>query len=95
MALEKAEANDNKEEAKGPPGVYEFEPDEETILEQLLPRNLAMQIYGAMLESAAKAVRMFRQFEFINGLRSLSIRLGLFGHGAPAYFTVTICAIAD
>jgi len=33
--------------------VYEFEPDEETILAELLPRNLAMQIYGAMLESAA------------------------------------------
>jgi len=33
--------------------VYEFEPDEETILAQLLPHNLAMQIYGALLESAA------------------------------------------
>ena len=33
--------------------VYEFEPDEEEILAQLLPRNLAMQIYGALLESAA------------------------------------------
>ncbi len=33
--------------------VYEFEPDEETILARLLPQNLAIQIYRAMLESAA------------------------------------------
>lgn len=32
---------------------YEFEPDEETILARLLPRNLAVQIYRAMLESNA------------------------------------------
>ncbi len=32
---------------------YEFEPDEETILARLLPRNLQIQIYRAMLESAA------------------------------------------
>ncbi len=33
--------------------VYEFEPDEETILARLLPQNLAIQIYRAMLESSA------------------------------------------
>lgn len=33
--------------------VYEFEPDEEAILAELLPRNLAIQVYGALLESAA------------------------------------------
>ncbi len=33
--------------------MYEFEPDEETILARLLPRNLAIQIYSALLESAA------------------------------------------
>ena len=38
---------------RGTQAVYEFEPDEETILEHLLPRNLAMQVYGAMLESSA------------------------------------------
>jgi F-type H+-transporting ATPase subunit gamma len=31
----------------------EFEPDEKSILEALLPRALAIAIYGAMLESAA------------------------------------------
>jgi F-type H+-transporting ATPase subunit gamma len=33
--------------------VYEFEPDEQAILEELLPRNLAVQIYGALVENAA------------------------------------------
>jgi F-type H+-transporting ATPase subunit gamma len=33
--------------------VYEFEPDEEAILKELLPRNLAVQIYGALVENAA------------------------------------------
>ncbi|MFZ0610363.1 MAG: F0F1 ATP synthase subunit gamma [Xanthobacteraceae bacterium] len=33
--------------------VYEFEPDEEDILQELLPRNLAVQILRALLENAA------------------------------------------
>lgn len=33
--------------------LYEFEPTEEAILNALLPRNLAVQIYRALLESAA------------------------------------------
>ena len=33
--------------------IYEFEPDEETILTKLLPRNLSIQLYRAQLESAA------------------------------------------
>ncbi len=33
--------------------VYEFEPDEETILARLLPQALAIQIYRALLESSA------------------------------------------
>jgi len=33
--------------------VYEFEPDEETILARLLPQNLAIQMYRALLESSA------------------------------------------
>ncbi|MDP9196089.1 MAG: F0F1 ATP synthase subunit gamma [Pseudomonadota bacterium] len=32
---------------------YEFEPDESRILADLLPRNLAVQVYSALLESAA------------------------------------------
>ena len=37
----------------GPHAIYEFEPDEETILAALLPRNMAIQIFGALIESAA------------------------------------------
>ncbi|MCC6716562.1 MAG: F0F1 ATP synthase subunit gamma [Acetobacteraceae bacterium] len=33
--------------------IYEYEPDEETLLAQLLPQNLAIQVYRALLESAA------------------------------------------
>jgi len=41
------------EEATGPRAVYEFEPEEESILARLLPQNLAVQFYRAMLESNA------------------------------------------
>jgi F-type H+-transporting ATPase subunit gamma len=51
LALDGANAaNENSTEAQA---VYEFEPDEEEILAKLLPRNLAVQIYGALLESSA------------------------------------------
>ena len=33
--------------------VYEFEPDEQDILADLLPRNVAVQIYRALLENSA------------------------------------------
>ena len=33
--------------------IYEFEPSEEEILAELLPNNLAVQIYTALLENAA------------------------------------------
>ena len=37
----------------GPSAIYEFEPEEETILLDLLPRNLGVQMYRALLESFA------------------------------------------
>jgi len=36
-----------------PPALYEYEPAEEEILETLLPRNLAIQVYRALLENNA------------------------------------------
>jgi F-type H+-transporting ATPase subunit gamma len=33
--------------------AYEFEPDEEEILAELLPRNIAVQVFRALLENAA------------------------------------------
>ena len=45
---------ETKEEPEsGLRAMYEFEPDEETILAALLPRNLATQIYRALLENSA------------------------------------------
>ena len=38
---------------EGPGAQYEYEPEEETILAALLPQNLAIQVYRALLESAA------------------------------------------
>jgi F-type H+-transporting ATPase subunit gamma len=45
-----ASANDNA--ADGAQG-YEVEPDDGTLLDRLLPRNLAVQIYAALLENNA------------------------------------------
>jgi len=42
-------ANDNGAEKQN----YEFEPDDGTLLDRLLPRNLAVQIYAALLENSA------------------------------------------
>jgi F-type H+-transporting ATPase subunit gamma len=33
--------------------IYDYEPDEETILNELLPRNVAVQIFRAILENQA------------------------------------------
>ena len=40
-------------EVSGPSASYEYEPEEQEILEALLPRNLAVQIYKALLENSA------------------------------------------
>ena len=55
---------DDEDDAEAEPAqasaIYEYEPDEEEILAALLPRNLAVQIYRALLESSAseQAARM-------------------------------------
>jgi F-type H+-transporting ATPase subunit gamma len=40
-------------ETAGPAASYEYEPDEEEILNELLPRNLSVQVFHALLENAA------------------------------------------
>jgi F-type H+-transporting ATPase subunit gamma len=37
----------------GPSAAYEYEPEEEEILADLLPRNLSVQVFRALLENAA------------------------------------------
>jgi F-type H+-transporting ATPase subunit gamma len=41
------------EAAQGAQAAYEYEPDEDEILADLLPRNLSTQIYRGLLENAA------------------------------------------
>ncbi|MEM6811338.1 MAG: F0F1 ATP synthase subunit gamma [Pseudomonadota bacterium] len=59
---EKEEANDNEsaEPQEQLASPYSFEPDEQEILSQLLPRNLGIQLFRALLDSAAgeQAARM-------------------------------------
>ena len=45
--------NQNKEEFKKSDIFYEFEPEENEILNNLLPRNISVQIFKAFLENAA------------------------------------------
>jgi len=41
------------EEAAGADALYEYEPEESEILDALLPRNISVQVYRALLENAA------------------------------------------
>ncbi len=50
IPVQPPEAEKPEEEAGA---VYEFEPEESVILGELLPRNLAVQVYGALVENAA------------------------------------------
>jgi F-type H+-transporting ATPase subunit gamma len=43
----------SKENKKTENDYYEFEPDEDEILEDLLPKNISTQVYKAFLENAA------------------------------------------
>ena len=45
--------NQKKEEEKTSDNFYEFEPEENEILDDLLPRNISTQIFKAFLENAA------------------------------------------
>jgi F-type H+-transporting ATPase subunit gamma len=47
------EAGEVATETAGATASYEYEPDEETILTDLLPRNVSVQIFSALLENAA------------------------------------------
>jgi F-type H+-transporting ATPase subunit gamma len=41
------------ETSAAPQAVYDYEPDEESILTTLLPRNISVQVFRALLENAA------------------------------------------
>ncbi|WP_159726182.1 F0F1 ATP synthase subunit gamma [Methylosinus sp. Ce-a6] len=46
-------ANENDVAASGPQASYEYEPGQDEILATLLPRNISVQIFRALLENAA------------------------------------------
>ena len=49
-------SNSSKEESaddSGAKAIYDYEPDEETILKDLLPKNVSIQIFKVLLESDA------------------------------------------
>jgi len=46
-------AEEQPRAATGAPAAVEYEPDEEEILADLLPRNIAVQVYRALLENQA------------------------------------------
>jgi F-type H+-transporting ATPase subunit gamma len=47
------EVADKEETSSSVAASYEYEPDEEEILADLLPRNLSVQVFRAMLETFA------------------------------------------
>jgi len=53
LQLIPAEFESTEEDADADLAAYEYEPEEDEILEELLPRNLNTQIYRAILENAA------------------------------------------
>lgn len=46
-------ADDDSASADEAGSAYEYEPDEEAVLNYLLPRNVAVQVYNGLLENAA------------------------------------------
>lgn len=53
FAVENAGAEEEAEIADGAAVVYDYEPDESEILDVLLPRNMSVQIFRALLENNA------------------------------------------
>ncbi len=60
FSLPEKSSNDNAKAETGTKIPYNFEPEEDAILGALLPRNIGIQIFRAMLDSAAgeQAARM-------------------------------------
>ncbi len=60
VALEETEETETETTDTGAKALCEFEPNEDALLADLLPRNLGVQIFNALLDSAAgeQAARM-------------------------------------
>ena len=53
IPVEKSETELETQKERKASNLYEYEPDEEEILEDLLPKNISTQIFKALLENAA------------------------------------------
>ncbi len=78
------------------PVPYAFEPEEDKILSQLLPRNLGVQIYRALLDSAAgeQAARMTAMDNATRNAGDLINRLTIrYNRARQAYITKELIEI--
>ena len=85
-----------KEDDHTPHAVYEFEPDEEEILKDLLPRNLSVQIFRALLDSAAgeQAARMTAMENATKNAGEMINKLTLrYNRARQAYITTQLIEI--
>jgi len=53
LNIEKSEKNINENKKQKDTSIYSYEPDEETILKDLLPKNVSIQLFKVLLESNA------------------------------------------
>lgn len=62
------------QQRSGPAAAYEFEPDQREILDQIIPRFTALQVYQAVLESQASehAARMVAMHAATDNARELA-----------------------
>ncbi|HEX2753763.1 MAG TPA: F0F1 ATP synthase subunit gamma, partial [Alphaproteobacteria bacterium] len=80
----------------GARALYEFEPSEERILAELLPRNLAVQVYRALLDSAAgeQAARMTAMENATRNAGDMIAKLTLkYNRARQAYITKELIEI--
>lgn len=79
-----------------PTALYEYEPEPEQILEELLPRNLAVQLYKALLENAAgeQGARMAAMDNATRNAGDMINRLTIFyNRSRQAYITKELIEI--
>ena len=80
----------------GPVSPYDFEPEEEKILSTLLPRNIGVQIFRALLDSAAgeQAARMTAMDSATRNAGDMINRLTLkYNRARQAYITKELIEI--
>lgn len=87
-----------KAESNEPRAIYEFEPSDDEILEALLPRNFAIQIFGALLDSAAgeQAARMTAMDNASRNAEDMIKKLTLnYNRARQAYITKELIEIVS